>query len=323
MRQITYSQAIMEAQLEEMTRDSNVFILGEDVAKMGSAFGQCMGLFDKFGPDRVMNMPIGESSYVAFSVGAAMMGKRPIAEMQFADFISLAFDSVCNQASKQRYMSGGMYSVPLVVRAPHGAGFGAAAQHSQCIEGWFMNIPGLKIVMPTTPYDAKGLLKTAIRDNDPVIFVEHKALMGMKGEVPEEEYTIPLGEGKVVREGSDVTIVAIQSMVYQALQAAGELEKEGINVEIIDPRSIIPLDKGIIKNSVNKTGKALVVHEAPKRGGIGGEICSIIAEECFNSLKAPVTRIGAANIPIPFGMPEQYCLPNKDTIIKAVIEILK
>lgn len=322
VREITFSQAIMEAQSEEMERDSNVFIIGEDVAKMGSAFGQCFGLYEKFGPDRVFNMPVAESGYANFGVGAAMAGKRPIVEMQFADFIVLAFDAVGNQGPKQRYMSGGELSVPIVVRAPQGAGFGAAAQHSQCIEAWFMNFPGLKIVMPSTPYDAKGLLKTAIRDNDPVLFIEHKALLGLKGEVPEGEYTIPLGQAKVVKEGKDVTIIALQALVYQALEAAAVLAKEGIDAEIIDPRSLIPLDKKTIGESVGKTGRVVIVHEAPKRGGFGGEIGATIAEEFFSCLKAPIKRLGAANIPLPFGMPEQYCLPNKDTIIKSVQEIV-
>lgn len=323
MREITFSQAVLEAQMEEMERDSNVFIIGEDVGKMGSAFGQCAGLYGKFGPDRVIDAPIAESGYANFAVGAAMAGKRPIVEMQFADFIVLAFDAVGNQAPKQRYMSGGELSVPMVVRAPQGAGFGAAAQHSQCIEAWFMNFPGLKIVIPSTPYDAKGLLKTAIRDDDPVLFIEHKALCGVKGQVPEEEYTIPLGKAKVVKEGADVTVIAVQSMMYKAVEAASELEKEGISVEVIDPRSIIPLDKEAIGNSVKKTGRVLITHEAPKRGGVGGEISAVISEEFFGFLKAPVKRVCAANVPLPFGMPEQYCLPNKEDIKKGIKELLK
>lgn len=323
MREITFSQAVLEAQMEEMERDSNVFIIGEDVAKMGSAFGQCMGLYQKFGPERIFNMPVAESGYVNFAVGAAMAGKRPIAEMQFADFIIMAFDAVANQGPKQRYMSGGELSVPLTVRAPQGAGFSAAAQHSQCIEGWFMNFPGLKIVMPSNAYDAKGLLKTAIRDNDTVLFLEHKGLLGMKGEVPEGEYTIPLGQAKVVKEGKDVTIIALQALVYQAMEAAAELEKEGISVEVVDPRSLIPLDKKTIGESVKKTGRVVIVHEAPKRGGFGSEISAVISESFFPYLKAPIVRLGAANVPIPFGSAEQYCFPNKNTIVQSIKEILK
>jgi pyruvate/2-oxoglutarate/acetoin dehydrogenase E1 component len=323
MRKITFSQAVMEAQMEELERDPNVFIIGEDVTTMGSAFGQCAGLYDKFGPSRIFNMPIAESGYVNFAVGAAMAGKRPIAEMQFADFIVLAVDAVGNQGPKQRYMSGGQLSVPVTVRAPQGAGFGAAAQHSQCIEGWFMNFPGLKIVMPSNAYDAKGLLKTAIRDNDPVLFLEHKVLLGLKSEVPEGEYTIPLGQARVVKEGKDVTIIALQAMVNRALEAAEQLANEGIDVEIIDPRCLIPLDKKTIEQSVKKTGRVVIVHEAPKRGGVGGEISAVISENFFNYLKAPIKRLGAANIPLPFGMPEQYCLPNKNDIVQSVKEILK
>lgn len=322
MREITFGQAIIEAQMEEMQRDNNVFLIGLDVGKMGGVLGQDQGLYEKFGSTRVIDAPICESGYANFALGAAMAGKRPIVEMQFADFAVLAVDPIGNGA-KQRYCSGGNISIPMVVRAPQGAGLGAAATHSQCIEGWFMNFPGLKIVIPSTPYDAKGLLKTAIRDNDPVLFIEHKAMYGVKGMVPEEEYTIPLGEAKVVREGTDVTIIAIQAMVYQSMEAAAELSKEGISVEIIDPRSLIPLDKKAIGKSVKKTGRVIIAHEAPKRGGVGSEICAVITENFFNELKAPIIRIGAKNIPLPFGMPEQYCLPNKSHIIKAVKDLLK
>lgn len=322
MRTITFAQAILEAQTEEMERDGNVFLTGEDVAIMGGAFGQEAGLLAKFGPERVFNSPICESGYANFCMGAAMAGKRPICEMQFADFIVMAVDPVGNGA-KQRYCSGGELSTPMVVRAPQGAGVGAAATHSQCVEGWFMNFPGLKIVIPSTPYDAKGLLKTAIRDNDMVLFIEHKAMYGATGEVPEEEYTIPLGVAKVVKEGTDVTVVAVQSMVPQALEAADELAKDGISVEIVDPRCLIPLDKDTIGKSVKKTGKVVIAHEAPKRGGCGGEISAVITEDFFNYLKAPVKRVGAANVPLPFGMPEQYCLPHKEDIVKAVKEIVK
>lgn len=323
MREIAMNQAILEAQMEEMERDPNVFLIGEDVAQMGSVFGQSVGLYQKFGPDRVFNMPVAESGYANFGVGAAMAGKRPIVEMQFADFVIMGFDAVANQGPKQRYMSGGELSAPMTIRAPQGAGCGAAAQHSQCIESWFMNFPGIKILMPSTPYDAKGLLKTAIRDNDTVLFLEHKAMMGIKGEVPEEEYTIPMGQANVMVEGKDVTIIALQSQVYQALEAVQELAKEGVSAEVIDPRTLIPFDKKTIGDSVKKTGRVLIVHEAPKRGGFGGEISAIISEYFFPYLKAPIVRVGAANIPLPFGMPEQYCLPNKDIIVKSVKDLLK
>lgn len=323
MRMLTMNQAILEAQMEEMERDPDVFLIGEDVAMLGSAFQQSAGLYQKFGPDRVFNMPVAESGYANFGVGAATAGKRPIVEMQFGDFVIMAFDAVASQGTKARYMSGGELSVPMTVRCPQGAGVGGGAQHSQCIEAWFMNFPGIKIVMPSTPYDAKGLLKTAIRDNDVVLFLEHKSMMGVKGEVPEGEYTIPLGQAQVVREGKDVTIIALQTQVYQALDAAKELSNEGIDVEIIDPRSLIPLDTKTIGESVKKTGRVVIVHEAPKRGGFGSEISAVITEKFFPYLKTPIIRIGAANIPLPFGMTEQYCLPNKDIIVKSVKDLLK
>ena len=323
MRILTMNQAILEAQTEEMERDPNVFLIGEDVAKLGSAFQQSAGLLEKFGPNRVFNMPVAESGYANFGVGAAMAGKRPIVEMQFADFSIMAFDAIASEGPKQRYMSGGELSVPMTVRAPQGGGVGGGAQHSQCIEAWFMNFPGIKILMPSTPYDAKGLLKTAIRDNDTVLFLEHKQLLFAKGEVPEGEYTIPMGQAKVVKEGKDVTIIALQAQVYQAIDAAQELTKEGIDVEIIDPRSLIPLDIETIGESVKKTGRVVIVHEAPKRGGFGSEISSVISEKFFQYLKSPIIRVGAANVPLPFGITEQYCIPNKDTIVKSVKDLLK
>ncbi len=322
MRQITIAQAVIEAQMEEMEKDKDIFLIGLDVGKMGGVLGEDQGLFEKFGPDRVIDAPIGESGYAGFALGAAMAGKRPIVEMQFADFAVLAVDPIGNGA-KQRYCSGGQFNTAMVIRAPQGAGMGAAATHSQCVEGWFMNFPGLKIVIPSNPYDVKGLLKTAIRDNDSVLFIEHKAMYGVKGEVPEGEYTIPFGQAKVVREGKDITIIAIQAMVYQALEAAEELKKEGIDAEIIDPRTLIPLDEETIGKSIAKTGKALIVHEAPKRGGVGAEISAVITEKFFSSLKAPVMRLGAANCPLPFGQPEQYCLPNKTHIIEAARKLVK
>lgn len=323
MRILTMNQAILEAQMEEMERDPNVFLIGEDVAEMGSAFQQSAGLFQKFGDNRVFNMPVAESGYANFGVGAAMAGKRPIVEMQFADFSIMAFDAIASEGPKQRYMSGGELSVPMTVRAPQGGGVGGGAQHSQCIEAWFMNFPGIKILMPSTPYDAKGLLKTAIRDNDTVLFLEHKQLLFVKGEVPEDDYTIPMGQAKVIKEGKDVTIIALQAQVYQAIDAAQELAREGIDVEIIDPRSLIPLDTDTIGESVKKTGRVVIVHEAPKRGGFGSEISSVITEKFFQYLKSPIIRVGAANIPLPFGITEQYCIPNKNTIVESVKNLLK
>lgn len=236
--------------------------------------------------------------------------------------LGYAFDSIVNQAAKIRYLSDGKDNVPLVIRAPQGMGFFFGAQHSQCVESWFMNAPGLKIAIPSNACDAKGLLKTAIRDDDPVLFLEHKACIFMKGEVPEEEYTIPFGQAKIVRTGTDVTIVAMQKMVWDSIEAAEELQKNGISVEIIDPRTLIPLDKDTIFNSVKKTGKVVIANEAPLRGSVSGEISALITEDCFEYLKAPIKRVGAANIPIPFGTNESYVLPNKNDIVAAVKSII-
>lgn len=322
MRKILCSQAIAEAQLEEMKRDENVFLLGIDIRNLGSALGQTSGIHQQLGDERVFDTPISESGYVGAAVGMALGGMRPIVEVQFADFLSYAFDAIVNQAAKIRYLTDGKLNIPMVVRAPQGMGFFFGAQHSQCVESWFMNTPGLKIVVPSNAYDAKGLLKTAIRDDDPVLFLEHKACLFTKGDVPEEEYTIPFGEAKIVRTGSDVTIVAVQKMVLDSLAAAEELQKEGISAEVIDPRTLIPLDKKTIFASVKKTGRVVIAHESPTRGGIGGEISALISENCFASLKAPIKRVGAANSPLPFGSQETFLLPNKDDIISAVKAIL-
>jgi pyruvate dehydrogenase E1 component beta subunit len=322
MRKITYMQALQEAHMEEMKRDENVYLMGIELRNMGSGIGQTAGVFQAFGPDRIFDTPISESGYVGTAVGLALGGVRTIVEVQFADFLSYAFDSIVNQAAKIRYLSDGKECVPLVIRAPQGMGFFFGAQHSQCVDAWFMNTPGLKIAIPSNAYDAKGLLKTAIRDDDPVLFLEHKACIFMQGDVPEEEYTIPFGEAKIVRQGTDVTIVAMQKMVWDSLEAAEELQKEGISVEIIDPRTLIPLDKKAIFTSVKKTGKAVIANEAPVRGSVSGEISAIIAENCFEYLKAPIKRVGAKNIPIPFGANEVHVLPNKNDIIAAVKSIV-
>jgi pyruvate dehydrogenase E1 component beta subunit len=322
MREITYMQALQEAHMEEMKRDENIFLMGIELRDMGSALGQTAGLYQEFGPDRVFDTPISESGYVGAAVGLALGGVRTIVELEFADFLGYAFDSIVNQAAKIRYLSDGKESVPLVVRTPQGMGFFFGAQHSQCVDGWFMNTPGLKIAIPSNAYDAKGLLKTAIRDDDPVLFLEHKACVFMKGEVPEEEYTVPFGQAKIVRPGTDVTIVAMQKMVWDSLEVAEELQKEGVSVEIIDPRTLIPLDKETIFNSVKKTGRVVIANEGPKRGGVSGEISAVITEDCFPYLKAPIKRVGAANYPIPFGPNEVHVLPNKDDIIAAVRAIV-
>lgn len=323
MRTITYAQALTEAQSEEMKRDDNIFLLGLDLKNIGSAVGQTVGLYEQFGGERVIDTPISEAGYVGAAIGLALGGKRMIAEIQFADWSTYAFDAIVNQAAKMRYLSDGKLNIPLVVRAPNGGGYQFGAHHGQCVEGWYSNVPGLKIVLPTTAYDAKGLFKTAIRNDDPVLFLEHKLLLLMKGEVPEEEYTIPFGQANVVRSGTDVTVIAIQRMVLESLAAAEELQKEGINIEIIDPRTLIPLDKDTLFTSVKKTGRVVIAHEAPKRGGVGGEISAVIAEDCFEFLKSPIMRIGSVNMPLPFGPQECFVTPNKGDIVAAIKATLK
>jgi acetoin:2,6-dichlorophenolindophenol oxidoreductase subunit beta len=324
MREITYLEAVREAMSIEMRKNKDVYILGEDIGVYGGAFGVTRGMIEEFGPERVRNTPISEAGIAGAAVGSALTGMRPILEIQFSDFITIALDQMVNQAAKIRYMYGGKGKVPMVLRTPSGSGTGAAAQHSQSLEAWVAHIPGLKVVQPSTAYDAKGLLKAAMDDDNPVIFYEHKLLYKTSSEVPEEEYSIPLGKADIKREGSDVTIVATAIMVHKALEAAKELEKEGISVEVVDPRTIVPLDKETIVNSVKKTGKLIVVHEAVKRGGIGGEIASVVAEsEAFDYLDAPIRRLGGAESPIPYNPElEKAHIPQVPDIITAVKETL-
>jgi acetoin:2,6-dichlorophenolindophenol oxidoreductase subunit beta len=322
MREITYLEAVREAMSQEMRQNEDVFILGEDIGIYGGAFGVTRGMLEEFGPERVRNTPISEAAIAGGAVGAALTGMRPILELQFSDFITIAMDQMVNQAAKLRYMYGGKGKVPMVLRTPAGSGTGAAAQHSQSLEAWVAHIPGLKVVQPSTAYDAKGLLKAAMDDDNPVIFYEHKLLYKTKGHVPEEQYSIPLGKADVKRKGKDITIVATSIMVHKALEAAAELEKEGIDVEIIDPRTLVPLDEETIIESVKKTGRVIVVHEAVKRGGFGGEIASVIAEsEAFDYLDAPIKRLGGLPIPIPYNPNlEKAAVPQVHDIIHAVKE---
>lgn len=324
-REITYLEAVREAMSQEMRQNSDVFILGEDIGVYGGAFGVTRGMIEEFGPERVRNTPISEAAISGAAVGAALTGMRPILELQFSDFITIAMDQMVNQAAKTRYMFGGKGKVPMVLRTPAGSGTGAAAQHSQSLEAWMAHIPGLKVVQPSTAYDAKGLLKAAMDDDNPVVFYEHKLLYRTSGHVPEEQYSIPLGKADVKREGTDVTIVATAIMVHKALEAAAELEKEGISVEIVDPRTIVPLDEETIIKSVKKTGRLIVVHEAVKRGGIGGEIASMIAEsEAFDYLDAPIKRLGGLAVPIPYNPTlEKAAIPQVPDIITAVRETVK
>ncbi len=325
VREISYLEAVREAMSQEMRENQDVFILGEDIGVYGGAFGVTRGMIEEFGPERVRNTPISEAAIAGGAVGAALTGMRPILELQFSDFITIAMDQLVNQAAKTRYMFGGKGKVPLVVRTPAGSGTGAAAQHSQSLEAWMAHIPGLKVVQPSTAYDAKGLLKAAMDDDNPVIFYEHKLLYKTIGEVPEEQYSIPLGKAEVKRSGKDVTIVATAIMVHKALEAAKELEAEGIDVEIIDPRTLVPLDEETIIESVKKTGKCIVVHEAVKRGGYGGEIASMIAEsEAFDYLDAPIKRLGGLAVPIPYNPTlEKAVIPQVPDIIEAAKELVR
>ena len=324
VRELTTAQAIREALAEEMRRDPRVFLLGEDIGVYGGAFGVTNGLLDEFGPERVRDTPIAESAIVGCAIGAALLGMRPVVELQFSDFITNAMDAIVNQAAKIRYMFGGKARVPMVVRTPGGAGTGAAAQHSQSLEAWTAHIPGLKVVMPSDPAEAKGLLKAAIRDDNPVIFYEHKLLYRVKGNVPDEDYTIPLGTARVVRPGRDVTVIATSYQVQRALQAAELLAAEGVDVEIIDPRTLLPLDRDTIIQSVARTGRVVITHEAVEHGGVGAEIAAAIMEsEAFYYLDAPLVRVCGKPVPIPCNKRlEEMALPQVADIVDGVRRVL-
>ncbi|MBP1925914.1 pyruvate dehydrogenase E1 component beta subunit [Sedimentibacter acidaminivorans] len=323
MRKLSVSHAIREGMHEEMLRDESVIMLGEDVGKMGNVFGITLGFIEEFGENRVIDTPISEAGFVGMSVGAAMCGIRPVAELMYVDFISVCMDPVMNQAAKMRYMTGGQINVPMVLRAPMGSGRRNAGQHSQCLESLFTAIPGLKVVCPSTAADAKGLIKAAIRDDDPVMFIEHKLLYAKKGEVPEEEYIIPLGKADIKREGKDVTIITWSRQVFFALDAAEELAKEGIDAEVLDLRSLVPLDWEAIKESVSKTHNVVIVHEGVKRSGFGGELSAQITEELFDELDSPVERVAALNVVPPFAPTlEDEFFPHAEDIVKAVKKVL-
>ena len=321
MREITLREALNEALIEEMKRDESVVLFGEDIAGWGGTFKVTDGLLDMFGGERVIDTPLAETLVVGGATGMAMAGLRPVAEIMFADFIGIAMDQLCNYAAKQKYNCG--VNVPLVLRTACGAR-GSGMHHGQTTEGWIQNIPGLKIIMPSTPYDAKGLLKSAIRDNNPVVCFENKAIYTLKGEVPEgDDLLIPLGKADVKREGDDVTIIALSRLVPEALAAAEMLETEGISCEVVDPRTILPLDHETIINSVKKTHNVIIAHEAPKIGGVGAEIAAVIAEEAVYELEAPIVRIGAPFTPVPFSAPlEKAYVPDRKKIVKAVRDLL-
>lgn len=322
MRIIEYREAICEAISEEMDRDENVFVIGEDIEDpMGGAFGATKGLSTKYGR-RVRNTPISESAIVGAAVGAAMVGMRPVAEIMYVDFLGCCLDPVANQAAKIRYMSGGQIEAPMVLRTQQGTGMSSAAQHAQSFEAIFAHIPGLKVVMPSCPADAKGLLKTAIRDDDPVIFLEHKMLYGMKGEVPEEEHLIPFGKAILRRKGGDVTVLATSRMVNVAMEAAAMLEKDGVNLDVLDLRTIVPIDREAIFKSLEKTGRLVIVQEAVKRCGFASEISAMVNEEAFDLLDAPIIRIASINSPVAFAPRfEEYLVPNAEKICSGIKKI--
>ena len=317
IRELTFAQAVREALAEEMRRDSTVCIFGEDVAEAGTPFKVLSGLVEEFGKQRVLDTPISEAGFTGLAVGAAMTGLRPVVDIMFGDFITLTMDQMVNQAAKVHYMSGGKWQVPMVMRTTLGATRRSAAQHSQSLHAWFSHVPGLKVVLPSTPYDAKGLLKTAIRDQNPVVFFEDKMMYKLKGPVPTEEYTIPFGVADVKRVGRDITIVATSSMVQVALGAATLLEQAGISAEVIDPRTTWPLDETTLIESAKKTSRVMVVDEGYRRYGVTAEIASVMAEGAFYNLDAPVTRMGAMHIPIPFSPPlEDLTVPTEKTVFE-------
>ena len=324
MPTILYRDALNQAIREEMRRDERVFIQGEDIAEFGGSQKVTLGLLDEFGHERVRNTPLSEAAIIGSALGAALMGMRPIAELMYIDFSAIAMDQIVNQVAKVKYMFGGKAKVPLVIRTQGGTGRSSAAQHAQSLEAWFVHVPGLKVVMPSTPYDAKGLLKSAIRDDNPVIFIEHKLLYTMKGEVPEEEYLIPLGKAEVKREGSDVTIVTYSRMVHTSLGAAEKLATDGIEAEVIDLRSLCPLDEEAILSSVRKTSRLVAVSEAYPRCGMASEIAALVSDKGFPYLDGPIKRVTARYAPIPFAPKlEKYVVPDEERVISAVRELIK
>ena len=323
MRELTYREALREAFREEMKRDESVFILGEDIAEYSGAYKVTQGLVDEFGHDRVRNTPLAEAAIAGAALGAALVGMRPVAEIMYIDFSLIALDQIFNQIAKFRYMTAGRVKVPLVIRTQGGGGVSAGLHHSQSLEALYTHIPGLMVVMPSTPYDAKGLLKSSIREDNPVIFIEHKMLYRQSGAVPEEEYLVTLGKAEVKRQGNDITVVAISRSVIRVLKAAETLEEEGISLEVIDPRTLKPLDEDTILDSVRKTGRLMIVHEACKMGGFGAEIAAIAAEKAFDYLDAPIKRVAALDSPVPFNPRlEDYVIPNENDIIAGALDLM-
>lgn len=319
MKRMTMVKAINNALDIMLAEDDKVFLLGEDIGHMGGDFGVTRGLFKKYGPKRIRDTPLSEAAIIGTAVGAAMVGMRPVPEIMFADFLGTCYDQIVNNAAKMHYMFDGQFKSPIVIRTAAGGGFGGGPHHSQSVEGWFMNVPGLVIVGPSTPYDAKGLLIASIENDNPVLFLEHKALYRLKGEVPTEKYTVPLRKATITREGSDITVVASMKMTHEALAAAEELAAEGVSVEVVDLRTLRPWDQQTVLESAAKTGRAIVANEAPKMGGLGAEVSATISEEVYSSLKAPVRRVCGLDTPIPFSVPlEKIILPDKDDIKSAI-----
>jgi pyruvate dehydrogenase E1 component beta subunit len=320
MPELTYREAVRDGLARAMREDDSVFIMGEDIAEMGGSMGVTQGLLDEFGPERVRNTPISEMAIVGAGIGAAMAGMRPVVEIMYEDFLTLSLEQIVNQAAKHRYMSGGQITVPLTIRTQGGAGWSPGAQHAQQLEAWLVHIPGLKVVYPSTPQDARGLLWTAIHDDNPVVVFEHRLLYPVKGEVSESLEPVPFGKARVVREGTDVTVIAIGPLVHRALDAATQAEAEGISVEIVDPRSLQPLDEETLVASVKKTNRAVVAHEAVTRMGFGAEVAAILQHQAFDYLDAPIERVGAKFAPLAFApVMEQFVVPNADDVLAGIL----
>jgi pyruvate dehydrogenase E1 component beta subunit len=319
MPEISYREAVRDAMVQAMRRDDDVFIMGEDIAEMGGSMGVTQGMLAEFGPERVRNTPISEMALAGAAIGAAIQGMRPIAEIMYEDFITLASEQIVNQAAKHRYMSGGQVTVPVVFRTQGGAGWSPGAQHAQQLESWFVHIPGLKVVFASTPEDVRGLLWSSIYDDNPVVFFEHRTLYPLKGEVPAEIDPIPLGKARIHREGEDVTVIATGRLVHEALEAAEQAESEGVSVEVVDPRTLQPLDEQALVESVKKTNRCVVAHEAVVRGGFGAEVAAVIQYQAFDWLDAPVERVGSKFVPMPFApIMEDYVVPHAADVLDAV-----
>ena len=319
MAELSYREAVRDALATAMRKDEDVFIMGEDIAEMGGSMGVTQGLLDEFGPERVRNTPISEIGIVGAGIGAAMQGMRPVVEIMYEDFLTLSAEQIVNQAAKHRYMSGGQVKVPLTIRTQGGAGWSPGAQHAQQLEAWFVHIPGLKVVFASTPTDVRGLLYSAIYDENPVIFFEHRTLYGLKEEMPDELEPIPIGKARVIREGEDVTVVATGRLVHEALDAAKQLEEQGVSVEVVDPRTLQPLDEELIVESVKKTSRCVVAHEAVTRMGFGAEVAAVVQHQAFDWLDAPIERVGAKFTPIPFApVMEEFVVPHAKDVLEAI-----